>query len=242
MRYVIFSDIHGNLEALNAFTEAVKKENADELICLGDLVGYGADPNECIEVVRGLTKTVLAGNHDHAALELTDISLFNNYAKSAILWTRDSLTEDNKSWLRKLPLTGEFADFMIVHATPREPVEWLYILTIGEARDSFEAFDQKICFIGHSHQVMAVSRDGEENFNTRFPSSFKLQEGLQYIINVGSVGQPRDRDNRSSYVVYDTDCRQIEFKRVKYDIIGAQEKIIKAGLPPYLAERLASGR
>ncbi len=241
-RIGVISDIHGNLHALNAVLEELEDAQVDMIICCGDVVGYGARPNECVDTMRRLEIPTIAGNHDHAALLLTDITNFNEIAKTAVLWTKKVLTEDNMQWLRELPLTLKDTanDIFYVHASPREPGEWHYILTMGEARTNFNYFNEQICFIGHSHQPFIIEND-EGNLACPTRPEVEIREGCRYLINVGSVGQPRDHNPRACYVVVDFENSKLEIKRTDYDLEGAQDAIVAAQLPRELSERLAHG-
>lgn len=241
-RIAIFSDIHGNYHALEAVMDAIAKEGADMIVCCGDVVGYGARPNECVDAIRSNSIPVIAGNHDHACLLLTDISNFNDIAKAAVVWTKQVLTEDNVAFLRNMPLTikDEANNVFFVHASPKDPGEWNYILTMGEARTNFNYYTEQICFIGHSHQPFIIENEAG---NLACPSKpeIDLRPNRRYLVNVGSVGQPRDHNPDACYVICDLEAKKLEIKRLKYDIQGAQKAIIDAGLPRELAERLAHG-
>jgi len=241
-RVGIISDIHGNLHALEAVLEQLEKEKVDMIVCCGDVVGYGARPNECVDTIRRLNIPTIAGNHDHAALLLTDISNFNEIAKAAVLWTKRVLTEENMEFLRQLPLSLKDTanNVFYVHASPKEPGEWNYILTMGEARTNFNYFTEQICFIGHSHQPFIIEND-EGNLACPTRPEIELREGRRYLINVGSVGQPRDHNPRPCFVIVDFESRRLEIRRCDYDLAGSQQAIISAGLPRELAERLAHG-
>lgn len=241
-RVGVISDIHGNFQALEAVLAQLEQEKVDQIICCGDVVGYGALPNECVERLRQLNIPTIAGNHDHAALLLTDISNFNEIAKTAVMWTKNVLKEENMEYLRKLPLTlrDTANNVFYVHASPKEPGEWNYILTMGEARTNFNYFSEQICFIGHSHQPFIIEND-EGNLACPTRPEVKIRDGRRYLINVGSVGQPRDHNWRPCYVVVDFETRQLEIKRCDYDLEASQRAIINAGLPRELAERLAHG-
>lgn len=247
MRYGIYSDLHANLEALKVVLQKLTvEEKVDCLICLGDVVGYGANPNECIDLVKDKTKHVIAGNHDHAALDLTDIRYFNPYAKKAVHWTQEQLTQESHDYLHSLPLSLHFEeeDFMIVHATPSKPEAWNYIFSRQEARYEFNSFTEKVCFIGHSHQPLIIeSENNEINVIQAHEGTdvVQLKEDCRYIINDGSVGQPRDRNPKSAYCIFDSDKMTVQIKRTGYDVEKAQKKIIDAGLPELLADRLATG-
>lgn len=239
MRYGLFSDIHGNLEALRAVLDVLRKEDVDNCICLGDIVGYGANPRECLKLVRDLNSITIAGNHDYGAVHLTDINYFNPYAKEAVLWTQDQLKAEDREFLTGLKLIHHFPNFTIVHATLNAPEEWNYILSTYEARQNFQLLTTSLLFIGHSHAPIIF----EENANYRyyFKEVVNLEEGRKYIINIGSIGQPRDGDPRASFALYDTESHTVHIRRVEYNVTGAMKKIVEAGLPKILAWRLSRG-
>jgi predicted phosphodiesterase len=240
-RIGIFSDIHGNLQALETVLRVFEEsEQVDRLYCCGDIVGYGGNPNECCDVVRAKGYPTVAGNHDHAALKLTDISYFNEIAKTAIQWTGDVLTPENVEYLRSLPMQIEDEEMLIVHASPKEPEAWNYILTLGDARMNFEYFKQQICFIGHSHQPFIIEYT-EGNLSCPSNPRVSVVEDHRYLVNVGSVGQPRDGNPDASYAIYDRKEQYIEIKRVTYDLDGAKQAILDNSLPPQLADRLNHG-
>lgn len=241
-RVGVISDIHGNFQALSAVLEKLEDENVDMIVCCGDVVGYGARPNECAETLRRMEVPTIAGNHDHASLLLTDITNFNEIAKAAVLWTKKVLKDDNVEWLKSLPLTlrDTANNVLYVHASPKEPGDWHYILTMGEARTNFNYFNEQICFIGHSHQPFIIEND-EGNLACPTRPEIELREGCRYLINVGSVGQPRDHNPRACYVIVDFEKKKLEIKRCDYDLETSQKAIIEAGLPRELAERLAHG-
>ena len=242
-KLAVLSDIHGNLHALQAVLAKIDAMALSDVVCCGDVVGYGAFPNECCELLQQRGIPTLAGNHDHAAIGLTDIRYFNDIAKTAVVWTRDQLSAANADWLAERPYTYLHAEnLFFVHASPHKPEEWGYVLTYGDARQSFAEFDQRFCFIGHSHQpAVVVQRDGELFCHDEAGSEIPIREGERYLINVGSVGQPRDRNPLACLVVVDFDGPHIDFHRIEYDIPAAQQAILQAGLPPELAERIAHG-
>jgi diadenosine tetraphosphatase ApaH/serine/threonine PP2A family protein phosphatase len=212
----------------------------DRFYCCGDIVGYGGNPNECVDLIRAKNCPVVAGNHDYAALGLTDTSYFNEIAKRAIRWTGEILTPENADFIRALPLTIAEDDFLIVHSSPREPEAWNYILTLGDARTNFEYFTQPICFVGHSHQPFIIESAGDKLYCPSQPY-VPVVEGHRYLINVGSVGQPRDGNPDAAYAIYDRHERRIEIKRAEYDLTAAQDAIRARGLPSQLADRLNHG-
>ncbi|MBI2876136.1 MAG: metallophosphoesterase family protein [Candidatus Tectomicrobia bacterium] len=243
MRYAIFSDAHSNLEALEKVLDEVRRDGPDRTIFLGDAVGYGPDPNEVIELLAGQCDLWLAGNHDWAALERIDPEEFNPHAREAILWTQKVLTPTNRERLQGRALEWAEGKLRGVHATPREPEQWHYLLGLEDAARNFQCFSEKACFIGHSHEPLLLERDptGAIHLHPK-EEALTLREGCRYLINVGSVGQPRDGDPRACYLLYDSESQTLQLKRVEYDIPRVQEKMRRQGLPRYLVERLAQGR
>lgn len=246
MNYGLIGDIHSNLEALNEVLKQIKKE-ADKYICVGDVVGYGANPNECIEIVQELNCLTVVGNHDYAVVNLKAIDLFNIFAKEAILWTRKKILKKNKDILKKLKLIEINSPFTVVHATPYFPEQWYYLVNMEDAVKSFKYFNSQICLIGHSHLPFIVILDTEKesidyiDYKEKI-QKLKIEKKKRYLVNVGSVGQPRDGNPQACYFIYNMDTQEIEIKRCSYDIVTTQKKIIKAGLPQILAERLSKGQ
>jgi predicted phosphodiesterase len=233
MRIAIISDIHSNVEALETSLGLIKQHTVDEIICLGDIIGYGANPNECIDLVRQATPHVLLGNHDEAAIELSKTEYFNPFARIAAEWTNGELTEENAAYVRNLPFTIERNGLVFVHSSPYEPEEWHYILSPVDAQFNFSYFSAPICFVGHSHVPGIFCEDIWTQ---------EVVPGKKFIVNVGSIGQPRDNDWRSSFGIFDTEQWTYENIRSEYDVNSAAEKIRKAGLPKALADRLLVGR
>jgi diadenosine tetraphosphatase ApaH/serine/threonine PP2A family protein phosphatase len=243
MRYALISDIHANLEALEAVLAALQDEGADQILCLGDVIGYGPNPNECVKLIQQHAAVCLIGNHDEASLGRVDLDLFNYMARQAIEWTTEQLTEESKEFLKSLHYTRGYGDFMIVHASPDEPTRWNYILNLEDAAQGFEAFTEQICFIGHSHTpwVIPLPPDGRMRVSHDYPLTVK--ENFRYLINIGSVGQPRDRNPDAAFGILDTEPLQYTLKRVPYDVATTQKKIRATGaLPAFLADRLATGQ
>lgn len=217
----------------------IRSASVDRRICLGDIVGYGAEPVACVETVSGAAIDTVLGNHDSAALGETPLDYFNPYAKAAAIWTADELDDTSRSFLRGLPLTRDYDDFTIVHATLERPRDWGYIMDQFSALQCFARLNKRLCFIGHSHvPLVFIEKEGLDYLP---PTDIQCRDDSRYIVNIGSVGQPRDGDPRASYVIYDDAERNIEFRRVAYDIAEAQRKIIDAGLPAFLAQRLETG-
>jgi predicted phosphodiesterase len=242
MTYAIISDIHGNLEAFLSVVKYIEshQEKIDRVICLGDVVGYGADPGECIRISREISDVILAGNHDFAVCEQTSIEDFNSYAKEAVLWSRDTLNEDEISFLKKLPLKHEEEIIDFVHSSLYRPEFWRYLFSTYDTHIDFRILEKKILFVGHTHVPIIFEDDGK-NVKALSPSELSLNSHNKYIINPGSVGQPRDRDPRASFAIFDSDREYIEIVRIEYDIKKAQKKILDAGLPEILATRLDYG-
>lgn len=240
MRFAIFGDIHANLEALQAVLADAKEQGCTHYVCLGDIVGYNADPHACVQVVRSLDCPVVKGNHDEQASAEKSLDGFNPLAEEALTWTRSQLTEEDKTWLANMRMVRQVRDFTIVHATLDTPHKWGYVFNQLDAAASFSYQHTSVTFFGHTHAPRAYIRDGSV---ISLPlDRIKFEMGKKYFINVGSVGQPRDGDWRAAYVVYHTDKNFIELRRLEYDIKTAQEKVIAAGLPKRLADRLAIGK
>jgi diadenosine tetraphosphatase ApaH/serine/threonine PP2A family protein phosphatase len=241
MLYAILSDVHSNLEALEAVLRNVDKRKVKDVLFLGDAVGYGPNPNECIELLIARCKILLAGNHDWGVLGLTDINYFNEYARAAIEWTKQIITEGNRKTLRPLPVKKGInkEDMTLVHSTPKEPEEWHYLLTLWDAEINFHYFDNKFCFLGHSHYPFVIEKlpSGEL---VAYKEAAVIGKTERYIMSVGSVGQPRDGDPRACYAIVNDE--KMEIIRVPYDIEAVQKKMIKEGLPLFLSERLSRGR
>jgi diadenosine tetraphosphatase ApaH/serine/threonine PP2A family protein phosphatase len=241
LKLAVISDIHGNREALEAVLEEAARRHADGYICLGDIVGYGADPGPCVERIRELPATVVLGNHDAAACGRADIQNFNDYARAALLWTKDRLDREARDYLASLPLTRRVGNVTLVHSSLDSPDYWGYIISREEAWRCFDHLDGPCCLIGHSH-IPYHFRLGADDLAGGPWRRLALENGLLYIINPGSVGQPRDGDTRASFALADLEEKTFELIRVPYDIAACQEKIIAAGLPKYLASRLGAGR
>lgn len=243
MRYAVVSDVHANLEALEVVLADVGARRPDAVICLGDFVGYGPDPVACVERLRGGLAAAVVGNHDQAALERTDIEVFNPFARAAILWTRGQLTDDVRAYLGELPREVRRPAFLAVHGSPRDPTDE-YLFDAAGARMSFESVEFRLGLVGHTHVPGVFVDDGDRV--TAHPLTpddvLELRAAHRYIINVGSVGQPRDGDARASYLWLDEGNARAQLIRLAYPFERTQEKMRAAGLPEVLAERLAYGR
>ncbi len=242
MRYAILGDIHSNLEALNEVLRALKRESIDEYLCIGDIVGYNADPKECLKIARGLCTKIVAGNHDWACVGKFDLEWFRDMAKEAILWTTPLLDDEEKNLLSNLELIYEAGDNTLVHGTLFEPREFHYLENLDYVRRSFQNLKTHILFLGHTHKLVVYIADKEDRIDYSWAEKLSLDDDLRYIVNVGSVGQPRDSDMRACFCIYDTFKKSIEFKRLEYDFRKTQEKISAAGLPERLAFRLSIGK
>lgn len=240
MRFAILSDIHSNLEALEAVLEDAKTQRCTQFVCLGDIVGYNANPRECLKIIQELECPVVKGNHDEQVSIVRSTEGFNELAEEAIDWTRAQLSTDDKAWLADLRLTRQVRDFTIVHATLDTPGQWGYVFNDLDAIASFTYQHTSLAFFGHTHWPTAFVR--EDNVRRIAIGQIVLSAGRRYFINPGSIGQPRDRDWRAAYCILHTDRQLVEERRVKYDLATAQRKIREAGLPDRLADRLAVGR
>lgn len=240
MLHAIVSDIHGNLEALETVLADVEKHRPESIVCLGDFVGYGASPNECIDRLRPLIQHAVCGNHDLAAIGKLRLGYFNSNAAVAAKWTETALTVENRAYLESLPFTVKWRDTLLVHASPAQPEEWHYVLSPVEAKDEMAAYTETLCFIGHSHYPGTFDRHQDRIRYTR-TQDVRIEKGHSYLVNVGSVGQPRDADPRAAYLLYDEGERVLRHVRLEYDVAGAMKRIIDAGLPRFLADRLQWG-
>lgn len=241
MRYGIFGDIHGNLEALETVIEAMRHEGVERFLCLGDIVGYGANPSECIARVRELDPVIVAGNHDLAAVGMLDISAFNPFAREAVLWCREVLGPEDVAFLAQ-PNLVEIVDdeVTIFHASLALPEQFGYIQSPEEAAQSFAFLKTRAGFFGHSHVPAAFFKSMRRIELVTRPE-LSLGAGASLLVNPGSVGQPRDGDARAAFAVYDAEAGTVSCHRVDYDVMRAQAKIRDAGLPPIIWERLSQG-
>ncbi|MGJ8678252.1 MAG: metallophosphoesterase family protein [Akkermansiaceae bacterium] len=239
MKIAILSDIHANLEALEAVISDAESRGCSNYACLGDVVGYNADPVACLNIIRDLGCPVVKGNHDFDCGNDTSLELMNPVAAEALLWTRDQLNPEQRKWLSRLRMVRQVQDFTIVHATLDQPTSWNYVNNKFDALANFSFQISSVCFYGHTHVPRVYMCN--EHMQELPAQTISIQEGSKYFINAGSIGQPRDGDWRASYCIYDLERKTVEFHRIQYDIVKTQEKIIQAGLHQFLAERLAKG-
>lgn len=243
MKIAVFGDIHGNLEALEAGLADAEARGAEAFACLGDIVGYGADPDECCQRVRALGAIAVRGNHDHAASHRIPLAWFNEMAAAAIRWTRGRLSTENREWLLSLPFEASLTDgTRLVHGSLDEPRKWRYLYPGDDAAEHFRRQTEPLCFVGHTHVPFVFIRMGGRICEADFePFRLTPREAAQVAVNPGAIGQPRDRDPRAAYALYDPDTGVLEPRRVAYDIAAAARKIEAAGLPAFLARRLFRG-
>ncbi|MBI4322823.1 MAG: metallophosphoesterase family protein [Candidatus Omnitrophica bacterium] len=251
MRYAILSDIHSNLEALSAVLDHLASERIDRYLCLGDAVGYGADPEACLGRLRACRAVSVCGNHEWACLGKLDVRWLNEAARTAILWTRDRLGFSDLDVLRRWPLVATEEAVTLVHGSLSHPDRFEYLVDLAQAVDTAKACRTAYCVVGHTHVPVVFEYDCSTRQPARILSSAgelaevrlaQPADGMRYVINPGSVGQPRDGDPRASFAILDTQAGTLTVRRVAYDIAGAQRKIREAGLPELLAHRLAVGR
>jgi predicted phosphodiesterase len=233
MRVAILSDIHSNLQALTRALALLDRSNIDHIYCLGDIVGYGANPNECLDLIRSLATHAVLGNHDLAALDPSQASYFTKPGRIAAEWTHGTLTKENATYLESLPLRIETELCTLAHASPLLPEEWEYITSLSKAEKQFTAFTTQLCFIGHTHVPSLIG----ENLKT-----FVFKPGVRFLINVGSVGQPRDGNPLLSFGILDTEAWTYKNIRAEYDVRGASQSIRESGLPSVLGKRLYQGQ
>lgn len=232
MRLAILSDIHANAEALRTALAAVENQNVDRIVCLGDVVGYGPDPEACIDLVREHCAATLLGNHDEAVAKNKGLKALPQTGQQAALLHREWLSDDQRDWLSSLPLTHTIDNALLVHASPDEPGAWKRIDSYRLVHAQFAAFEQPICFVGHSHKPVVVS----DTLGVT-----RVRQGHRFIVDVGSIGQPRDHDPRLAYAIFDTDSFQLETHRMHYDVAKTVARMHTRGLPKELGERLERG-
>lgn len=238
--WAIFSDVHGNLEALEAVLKDIESQKVDHLLCLGDIVSYGADSPACVEKIRALGCPCLMGNHDQASVHIELLDEFTPLARSGLRLSNSQLNDSQKAFLESLPFVFKGEAFEAVHASLFRPKGWNYVLDLLDAEMHFEEQDMPLCFCAHSHRPGIWEKMPKEIVQ-HAATDLVLKAGTQYLVNVGAVGQPRDRHPEACYVVYRAEEKKIIFRRVMYDISQAQKKILEAGLPSFLAERLGQG-
>jgi len=243
MRYGILGDIHGNLSALETVLDCLAHEAVDQVISVGDIVGYGAAPRECIALVREAQAAVVMGNHDAACIDRLDTIYFNAYARDAALWTKTILTEDDRAWLGALPLARHLEHCSVAHGTLHRPELFDYIQSPQDADPSLDEMPLPVCFVGHTHVPVTLMRLRDQPNRTAYTTDQEIDvsEATRALVNVGSVGQPRDEDPRTAYALYDTELQRVWIRRVPYDIEREASRIREAGLPPMLADRLYLG-
>jgi predicted phosphodiesterase len=241
VRYAIVSDVHGNLEALQVVFERI--DATDGVLCLGDIVGYGPNPNECVELIRSRSTATVLGNHDVAAIDNFGLAYFNPAAREAMQWTQTVLTPDNAAWLNSLGYEFRMPEFLLVHGAPVNYFE--YILDKSAAARAFMLTDAPLIFVGHTHiaEYYALRPDGTiDHKHLQQGGGFELDAETRYLVNVGSVGQPRDLNPRGSFAYFDPAQRTVSIERFEYEIARVQEKIASVHLPDALARRLVMGR
>ncbi len=240
MKIALFGDIHANWEALETVLADADAQSCDSYVCLGDVVGYNADPVKCLEKVREMGCPVVKGNHDEDASGERSLEMMNLTAAEALQWTRDQLNAEQREWLARMRMVRQVEDFTIVHSTLDQPNVWNYVTNKFDAMSNFSYQFTQVCFHGHTHVPRVFVRGSRVQEVS--PDSVAIELGMKYFINAGSVGQPRDGEWKASYCIYDTDNNIVTFRRLEYDIETTQKKILDAGLPKSLADRLSQGR
>ena len=240
VRFAIISDVHGNLEALESVVDSARRQSVDAFLCLGDIVGYGANPEECVSLVREIGALTVAGNHDHAILGGQNLNYFNHHARDAVLWTRNHVSAETRAWLGGLSFVEHLEAFSIVHGSLQSPEAFNYVQTLKDAETNFRLMETNLLFLGHSHYPLGFFHTAPPTYTVE--PLVTLNPSLKTIVNVGSVGQPRDEDSRASFALYDDVAGMVEIHRVEYPVERAVEKILSAGLPQALAMRLTLGK
>jgi predicted phosphodiesterase len=241
MKYAILGDIHANFEALQAVLLDAKQQGVTHYACTGDMVGYNADPRACLKLVRDLNCEVVQGNHDYYAGHNESMEFFTPMAQHSIYWTRKQLTRRDRKYLCELPMVRDIENFTTVHSSLCNPERWNYIFKSKAADASFRSQFSKVCFFGHTHVPLAFISDGAKT-EQGFYETVQIQPDFKYLFNVGSVGQPRDRNPKAAYAIYDLEEQRVHLRRVEYDIAATQRKVRQAGLPFRSALRLGYGR
>jgi len=242
MRFLVFSDIHGNIEALERALEEAERLRPDMIVSLGDVVGYGANPNECISLVQEAAHIRIGGNHDVAAAGIIGTETFNGTAQKAIQWTSRTIHPRNRDYLGEYDTVRRYAECVFAHASPVSPMDWEYVYTINQANAIFTKTTEKFIFIGHTHVPAIIEHNGARGSRVVTGTFSPVASESRYLVNVGSIGQPRDGIAAASFALLDMKKGTIAIRRVPYDIRSAQEKIRNVGLPESLAERLATAR
>jgi len=242
MKLALLSDIHANLEALTAVLAEAERQKVDEICSLGDVIGYGSNPAECLQLIDRTCKVRLMGNHEFSVLGHLSTDSYTHAARVSTEWTQHAITDREAAIIGDFKMEHWIDNMLLVHASPYKPEEWHYILTPSEAADAFENFDGTMCFHGHSHIPVIFSVVPGALKQRKSAHNFDPHEESRYLVNVGSVGQPRDNDPRACFLILDTDSRRVEYNRVEYDIKQTQAKMTEANLPKMLVARLAVGR
>ena len=242
MKRAFISDVHANLSALEATLNAIESEGIDYVAFLGDAVGYGPNPNECVALLAKSTHVALMGNHDYAAIGSLNIDNFNDYAREAMLVTRAALTDLTLATIAEYRQVHLDDPYHLVHSSPDEPLAWNYIVSMQDAVSQFEHFQSDFCVIGHSHKPMLVARKPGGSYSERLDLASPIAEEHRYLINVGSVGQPRDGNPAACYLVIDEEEETAEIKRVSYPVTDTQAAMEQLNMPAFLIERLAAGK
>ena len=242
MLYGICSDIHSNATAFKAVLESMRDNGVERKVCLGDIVGYGVDTDECVDLVRENMDFCFIGNHDSVAVKNESSEGFNPYAKQAIEWTQKHLSKDSIAYIRSLPYIFEENDICFVHASPLSPADWVYVTDLEDALNAFDHFSERYCFVGHTHSPVIIASRPLAIPKILDEYEYVIANTERLLVNVGSVGQPRDRDPRACWCLLDTETKCVRLIRVDYDIRETQNRMKKQGMPSFLIDRLSVGR
>ena len=242
MLYGICSDIHSNATAFEAVLQSMRENGVERRVCLGDIVGYGVDTDECVNLVKENMDVCLIGNHDSVAVRYESSVGFNPYAKQAIEWTQKNLSKESVTYIRSLPYIQEENDICFVHASPLSPADWVYVTDLEDALNAFDHFSERYCFVGHTHSPVIIASRPLAIPKILDEYEYVIANTERLLVNVGSVGQPRDRDPRACWCLLDTETKCVRLIRVEYDIRETQNRMKKQGMPSFLIDRLSVGR
>ena len=242
MLYGICSDIHSNATAFEAVLQSMRENGVERRVCLGDIVGYGVDTDECVDLVKKNMDVCLIGNHDSVAVKYESSVGFNPYAKQAIEWTQKNLSKESVAYIRSLPYIYEENDICFVHASPLSPADWVYVTDLEDALNAFDHFSERYCFVGHTHSPVIIASRPLAIPKILDEYEYVIANTERLLVNVGSVGQPRDRDPRACWCLLDTETKCVRLIRVEYDIRETQNRMKKQGMPSFLIDRLSVGR
>ncbi len=242
MIYGVFSDVHANVEALDAIYQELTERQVEKFVCLGDIVGYGPNPNEVVQMIKDKCDICILGNHDNVALQREAHEHFNPLAQYVIHWTQEVLNDSSIEYLKERPYLIRDNGVYFVHASPKSPSDWFYVNSLDDSVEALDFCPDDICFIGHTHCPGFVVKESNESYSVLDKNYFQLKEGQKILINVGSVGQPRDKNPQTSACIYNSETQEFELIRINYDFVSTQNKMVELKFPSFLVHRLTTGQ